>query len=144
VSGFARHPAVLVQALAGALDVRTGILVWVEGMRKTSYLFLDLLDALRRQYPQERCLHLILDNYRIHKSNLVQVALAGYAARIRLQFLPPYCPNDNRIERIWQDLHAEVTRNHRCPSICRLMQDVRYYLRKRNRKAQPAAARQAA
>lgn len=47
--------------LAGALEVRTGLLVWVKGMRKTSYLFLDLLDALRRQYPEERCLHLILD-----------------------------------------------------------------------------------
>jgi putative transposase len=52
--------------LAGALDVRTGMLVWVEGVRKTSYLFLDLLDELRRRYPNERCLHVILDNYRIH------------------------------------------------------------------------------
>ena len=39
--------------LAGALDVRTGIVTWVEGIRKTSYLFLDLLDRLRRDYPKE-------------------------------------------------------------------------------------------
>src|SRR5258707_13850341 len=51
--------------LAGALDVRTGVVIWVEGERKTSYLFLDLLDRLRREFPQERCLHLILDNYRM-------------------------------------------------------------------------------
>src|SRR4029077_19957398 len=51
--------------LAGALDVRTGVVIWVEGVRKTSYLFLDLLDRLRREYPQARCLHLICDNYRI-------------------------------------------------------------------------------
>jgi len=39
------------------LDVRTGLLTWVEGERKTSYLFLDLLDELRRQYPQaQRCI----------------------------------------------------------------------------------------
>ena len=119
--------------LAGALDVRTGMLVWVEGVRKTSYLFLDLLDALRKQYPNERCLHLILDNYRIHKSDIVHAALGGYlAGKIKLHFLPPYCPDHNKIERTWQDLHANVTRNHREPDMTTLMEAVRYYLRKRN------------
>jgi transposase len=127
--------------LAGALDVRTGLLIWVEGERKTSYLFLDLLDELRRQYPQAQRLHLILDNYRIHSSTIVAAALAGYlAGKIVLHFLPPYCPDHNAIERVWQDLHANVTRNHRCPDMVRLMREVRYYLRKRNRKIQRIAA----
>jgi transposase len=30
-----------------------------------------------------------------------------------LHFLPPYCPDDNRIERLWKDLHDNVTRNHK-------------------------------
>jgi transposase len=120
--------------LAGALDVRTGVLVWVEGERKTSYLFLDLLDALRKQYPKERCIHLILDNYRIHKSDMVNAALGGYlAGKIKLHFLPPYCPDHNKIERVWQDLHANVTRNHCQPTMAHLMEEVRYYLRKCNR-----------
>ena len=34
-----------------------------------------------------------------------------------MHFLPPYCPDANRIERVWQDLHANVTRNHRCKSL---------------------------
>jgi transposase len=127
--------------LAGALDIRTGVLTWVEGTVKTSYLFLDLLDRLLRDYPQSKRLHLVLDNYRIHKSEIVLAALGGYlAGRIELHFLPPYCPDDNRIERVWQDLHANVTRNHRCASMAALMQEVRYYLRKRNRKIQRAAA----
>jgi len=120
--------------LAGALDVRTGFLIWVEGDRKTSYLFLDLLDRLRQEYPNARCLHLILDNYRIHKSDIVFAALAGYlAGKVQLHFLPPYCPDHNKIERAWQDLHANVTRNHRQPNMPKLMEAVRYYLRKRNR-----------
>jgi transposase len=123
--------------LAGALDIRTRLLTWVEGARKTSYLFLDLLDRLLRQYPQARRLHLILDNYRIHSSDIAQAALSGYlAGRVELHFLPPYCPDDNQIERVWQDLHANVTRNHRCADMARLMEEVRYYLRKRNRKIQ--------
>jgi transposase len=127
--------------LAGALDMRTGVLTWVEGRVKTSYLFLDLLDRLLRVNPQAQRLHLVLDNYRIHKSEIVLAALGGYlAGRIVLHFLPPYSPDDNRIERVWQDLHANVTRNHRCASMAALMKQVRYYLRKRNRKIQRAAA----
>jgi transposase len=124
--------------LAGALDVRTGVVVWAEGVRKTSYLFLDLLDKLIAAYPEARRLHLILDNYRIHSSALVQAALHGYlAGKVELHFLPPYCPDHNRIERVWQDLHANVTRNHRCADMAALMREVRYYLRKRNRRKQP-------
>jgi len=127
--------------LAGALDIGTGWVTWVEGPVKTSYLFLDLLDRLLQEYPDARCLHLILDNYRIHKSAIVLAALSGYlAGRIALHFLPPYCPGDNRIERVWQDLHANVTRNHNCAMMAALMDEVRYYLRKRNRKIQRAAA----
>jgi transposase len=120
--------------LAGALDVRTGVVIWVEGERKTSYLFLDLLDRLRREYPETRCLHLILDNYRIHKSDIVYAALQGYlAGKVKLHFLPPYCPDHNKIERVWEDLHADVTRNHQQPSMTKLMEAVRYHLHKRNR-----------
>ena len=127
--------------LAGALDVRTGVVIWVEGDRKTSFLFLDLLDRLRREYPQARRLHLICDNYRIHKSDIVHAALKGYlAGKIELHFLPPYCPDHNKIERVWEDLHADVTRNHRQPNIIKLMEAVRYHLRKRNRKHQRLAA----
>lgn len=120
--------------LAGALDARTGQLLWVEGERKTSALFLGLLQKLLDVYAQAPVIHVILDNYRIHDSKIVRAALAGFDGRIRLHFLPPYCPNDNKIERVWQDLHANVTRNHRCPDMVSLMRDVRYYLRKRNRK----------
>jgi transposase len=107
----------------------------VEGEQKTSYLFLDLLDKLRRHYPEAPRLHLILDNYRIHRSEIVHAALCGYlAGTIALHFLPPYCPDDNQMERVWEDSHANVTRNHRCAGMKELMAEVRYYLRKRNRK----------
>ena len=121
--------------LAGSLDSRTGRLLWVEGDRKTSSLFLRLLDKLVQAYPQAKVIHVVLDNYRIHKSEIVTAALAGYLrGRIELHFLPPYSPDHNRIERLWQDLHASVTRNHMCPNMNSLMNEVRYYLRKRNRR----------
>jgi transposase len=120
--------------LAGALDVRSGQVLWVEGERKTSALFIALLGKLVATYARAAVIHVILDNYRIQDSKITQAALAGFGGRIRLHFLPPYCPNDNKIERVWEDLHANVTRNHTCPDMLTLMREVRYYLHKRNRK----------
>jgi transposase len=125
--------------LAGALDARTGEVHWVEAKKKDAWLFLDLLQRLTVVYPHARLIHVILDNYKIHSSNIIAIALAHFARRVRLHFLPPYCPNHNRIERLWQDLHAHVTRNHQCPTMTALMREVRYYLRKRNRQTRRKA-----
>lgn len=115
--------------VAGALNHRTGQLVWVEGDQKRSWLFLNLLRELLRRYPRARLLHLILDNYIIHSSKIVKAALAEWGVRIRLHFLPPYCPDENRIEHLWLQLHANVTRNHCCRTIVQLLVNVRRFLR---------------
>jgi transposase len=120
--------------LAGALDARTGELHWVEGEKKDRWLFLKLLKKLTEVYSRAKVIHVILDNYGIHHSHVVDVALANFARRVRLHYLPPYCPEHNRIERVWQDLHANVTRNHLCSDMTKLMREVRYYLKKRNRR----------
>ncbi len=120
--------------LAGALDVRTGEIHWVEGIKKDTWLFLDLLKKLTQVYARARVIHVILDNYKIHHSNVIGIALTHFAKRVRLHFLPPYSPDHNRIERVWQDVHANVTRNHRCTSMDELMGEVRHYLQERNRK----------
>ena len=121
--------------LAGSMDVRTGEIHWVEGEKKDSWLFLDMLHKLTTVYAQAPVIHVILDNYGIHSSKIIAVALSHFAARVRLHFLPPYSPDHNAIERVWQDLHANVTRNHRCADMAELMREVRYYLRKRNRRS---------
>jgi transposase len=121
--------------LAGALDVRTGRLHYVEGESKDSWLFVRLLGKLYLHYEAASRIHVILDNYSIHDSKLVAWGLLQAKGRIRLHFLPPYCPNDNKIERLWEDLHAEVTRNHTCPDIETLLTEVRHYLRRRFHRA---------
>ena len=101
--------------LAGALDARTGKLTWIEGERKNSTLFLLLIHRLVTvSYRNARRIHIILDNFKIHDSRQVQLALAAWEGKVQLHFLPPYCPDHNRIERIWKDLHDNVTRNHCC------------------------------
>ena len=123
--------------LAGALNARTGRLTWVEAERKNSELFiLQLWQLVGRDYPEAKRIHLILDNYRIHKSLQTEAALARLEGRVVLHFLPPYCPDHNRIERVWRDLHDNVTRNHQCRSMKELMTEIYHWLRKRDRELQ--------
>jgi transposase len=66
-------------------------LVTVTAERKTSGLFISLLEALLRRHPDFR-IHLILDNYIIHSSRQTRTFIEGTSGRIVLHFLPPYCP----------------------------------------------------
>ena len=117
--------------LAGALHTRTGQVLWVGNGRKNSYLFLQLLCRLADAFPAAPKLHVVLDNYGIHSSRLVQWALTEeFHGRIVLHFLPPYSPDHNRIERLWRELHANVTRNHRCPTLAELLRRVATFLRR--------------
>jgi transposase len=114
--------------LAGALNVVTKRLSYVEGARKTSELFIRLIDHLLAEYSDSRRLHIVLDNFRIHSSKLVEAARLRWGGRVVFHFLPPYCPDHNRIERVWKDLHDNVTRNHRCADMHALLTRVREYL----------------
>lgn len=124
--------------LCGALDARTGRVTWVKGERKNSLLFIDMLKKLAtRTYPEVKRVHVILDNFKIHDSRISRAAVAALGGRVVLHFLPPYCPQGNKIERVWLDLHANVTRNHTCSSMEQLMQNVTRYLISRNARKWP-------
>ncbi len=114
--------------LASALDVRTGALITTGTPRKNAGLFCDLLRLLAKTYSRARRIHLILDNYGIHSAELTNQTLLDLRGRVVLHFLPPYCPDANRIERVWQNLHANVTRNHRCKTMTHLLSNARAYL----------------
>ena len=114
--------------IAGALNWRTGQLIWVSAKHKNSDLFIAHLEALSQGYRGCRRIHIILDNYSIHHSHKTRRAVAKYGDRFVLHFLPPFCPDENYIERLWQDLHANVTRNHRCRTMDELMEEVDVYL----------------
>ena len=117
--------------VAGAYDPQRGRFIYVEGDQKASWLFLNLLRTLLVVYRGMRRIHIILDNFGIHKSAVVAWFLRTAGSRIRLHFLPPYCPDENKIERTWQDVHGNVTRNHRRSTLRELLDDMRAYLEDR-------------
>src|SRR6202789_811350 len=115
--------------LAGALDVRTGALHTTGLAHKGAALFCELLRLLAGQYGAAvKRIHLVLDNYGIHSARMTLRVLSELGDRIVLHFLPPYCPDANRIERVWQDLHANVNRNHRHKTMRGLLGSARAYL----------------
>jgi transposase len=124
--------------MAGAVGVDGTGLVFVTGKRKNTNLFIELLKKLREEHPEARRIHLVLDNYVIHASKKLMRFLNSQDGVFVLHFLPPYCPNHNKIERLWRELHAHVTRNHRCSSLRELMARVRAFMNKEKRRRRPA------
>jgi putative transposase len=111
--------------LAGALDLTTGIVHHCGGPRKTNGLFRDLLQTLEAAYPpaQYQRLYVVVDNDKIHKAKAVEEWLAKHP-RMRLLFLPAYCPRANPIERAFGDVHDLCTRNHTRKRLRDLVADV--------------------
>jgi transposase len=121
---------------AACLDAKSDRVMWVRAEKKNSRLFIAMLQKLLKGYPHKKIVHVILDNFVIHSSKQTRTWLAEHGERLRLHFLPPYCPDDNRIERkVWREVHANVTVNHCCADIDELCGEVVAYLMKHNRSA---------
>jgi transposase len=75
--------------------------------------FLNLLRLLRASHPETETFLLYLDNARYYHAELVQAWLARHP-EFHLEFLPPYSPNLNLIERLWKFLRKKAfTRWHK-------------------------------
>ena len=70
-----------------------------------------LLRAIEAMYPGKRLIHVFLDNARYHHAKLVQQWLARSGCRIRVHFIPSYCPHLDPIERLWGLMHRHTTHN---------------------------------
>ena len=70
-----------------------------------------LLMAIEAMYPGKRLIHVFLDNARYHHAKLVQQWLARSGCRVRLHFIPSYCPHLDPIERFWGLMHRHCTHN---------------------------------
>jgi transposase len=114
--------------LAGAFEPATGEVVTLDSGRKNSDLFIGLLKGLCDFFPETRVIHIVVDNYIIHKSKRTLAAVAKLGGRVQLHFLPTYSPEHNPIERLWKELHDCVTRNHDAKTFADLLQRVEAFL----------------
>ena len=97
----------------GAIDLETGKTRMLEVLTVNAESTIALLMAIMIMYPAKRLIHVFLDNARYHHAEMVQEWLAQPGCRIRLHFIPTYCPHLDPIERLWGLMHKNVTHN-RC------------------------------
>src|SRR4051794_13144839 len=97
----------------GALDLETGKTRMMEVATVNAASTIMLLMAIEAMYPSKRMIHLFLDNARYHHAKLVQAWLVRPGCRIKLHFIPTYCPHLDPIERLWGLMHKHITHN-RC------------------------------
>ena len=100
----------------GAIDLETGRTVMKDVLTVDALSTILLLASLETLYPGMRLIHVFLDNARYHHAKLVKAWLARPDCRIRLHFVPAYCPHLNPIERLWGLMHRHITHNKCYPS----------------------------
>jgi transposase len=94
----------------------------------TAKQFTNFLGRLIRQIQQK--IFLILDNHKVHHCEHVRNYVNKYKDKIRLFFLPPYCPELNPEELVNQDVKANANNYKPVKTAKDLAANLRYYLTK--------------
>ena len=95
----------------GAIDLETGQTRMLEVVTVDAMSTIALLRSIETQNPALRLIHVFLDQAKYHHANKVREWLAQPGRRIKLRFIPTYCPHLNPIERLWGQMHKNVTHN---------------------------------
>jgi transposase len=101
----------------GAIELASGQTRMIEVVTVDAASTIRLLQSIAALYPMLALIHVFLDNARYHHAKLVQQWLARPGCRIKLHFIPSYCPHLNPIERLWGLMHRNVTHN-KCYATC--------------------------
>lgn len=107
----------------GAVAV-TGKFVFSRELRFNGETFLPFLQQLVRHKRRGKKMIVVLDNARWHHAKFLKPWLEKNKRHIALDFLPPYSPDLNHIERVWKVTRRMCTHNCYFPSVDELFQSV--------------------
>ena len=100
----------------GAIALETGKTRMIEALSSTPPRRSGCCNPSRR-LSMLALIHIFLDNRRHHHAKPAQEWLALPGPRLKLYFIPTYCPQLNPIERLWGVMHRNVTYN-KCYATC--------------------------
>lgn len=103
--------------LFGAVNLRTGKLVTMMISQFDATTFEVFLRLLLRHRKRSGKTVVIVDNASYHHAVVPAPLLRQRAPRFRLDFLPPYSPELNPIERVWKLLRKLCTHNQYFPTL---------------------------
>jgi transposase len=115
----------------GALELETGKTAMIEVESVDAESTIKLLEAIEAMYPLMARIHVFLDNARYHHAIVVQQWLAQPNRKIRLHFVPTYCPHLNPIERLWGVMHKNLTHNRSWRDFTAFAEAVLWFLREK-------------
>lgn len=120
------HPTRRCIGYFGAVRLRDGkLLCWREEDRFDGETFYAFLKHLRvRSSRARRHVALIIDNARYHHAKLHKDWREEHAAELSLEFLPPYSPELNPIERVWKLTRRKCLHNRYFPSLQLIIETV--------------------
>ena len=130
---YARHGTT---SLFAALDTKSGELIGQTQRRHRSVEFRNFLDTIEQNVPPELGVHLILDNYGTHKTQLIRDWLAK-RPRFHLHFTPTSASWLNLVERWFAQLTDKQLRRGVHRSTKELETAIRSYIQHHNKNPKP-------
>ena len=101
----------------GAIDLETGQTRIIEALTIDAASRSGCCNRSRRSIRCWALIDVFLDNARYHHAKLVQERSAPPGRRIKLHFIPTYCPHLIPIERLWGLTYINVTHS-KCYATC--------------------------
>lgn len=122
--------------LFAALNVLDGHVISQCQQRHRHTEWLKFLKKIDRETPQDKALHLIVDNYATHKHPNVQKWLAKHP-RLHMHFTPTSASWLNMVERFFRDITDKRLRRGLFTSVPELITAIDEYIAHHNTKPKP-------
>ena len=122
--------------LFAALDVATGRVIGKIKRRHRAVDFISFLRHVDRTVPEDLEVHMILDNYRTHKTDKVKRWLLRHP-RFHCHFTPTYSSWINLVERFFASLTEHQLRRGSHRSVVAVEKAIRSYLEMHNEQPKP-------
>jgi transposase len=122
--------------LFAALDVATGKVIGETHRRHRSSEFLKFLRTIEANVPEVLDIHLVMDNYGTHKTDIIKRWLAA-RPRFHVHFTPTSASWLNQVERWFSTLTERCIRRGTHRSTQELERDIRKYLDVSNAESKP-------
>lgn len=123
-------------SLFAALDVKTGKVLGETHRRHRSIEFRKFLDTIEANVPENLDVHVIMDNYRTHKTALIRNWFAK-RPRFHAHFTPTYGSWLNMVERWFAELTNKQIRRGTYRSVPELEKAIRTFIDAHNSEAKP-------
>jgi transposase len=123
-------------SLYAALNPQTGEVLGQTAPRHTSKEFVSFLAEVVATQPEERAVHIILDNFAAHKTDLVKDFLNTHP-NVKLHYTPTYSSWLNQVESWFSKLQRDIIDRGIFTSVADLNRKILRYIRLYQKTAKP-------